>query len=55
MPADVQGDGLSSSIATELNTRGWDWYVDRIVSIGVFAGGVSAIIFIIGIFVWMVF
>ena len=53
MPADVQGDRLSSSIATELNTRGWDWYVDRVISIGVFVGGVSAIIFIIGIFVFV--
>lgn len=53
MPADAQADSLQSSIATDLNTRGRDWYIDRAVSVGVFVGGVSAIIFIIGIFVFV--
>ena len=53
MPADVQADALPGSIADDFNTRGRDWYVDRAVSVGVFVGGVSAIIFIIGIFIFV--
>jgi len=49
-----------SSISTDsnlspiyLDRRGWDWYLDKIVSILVFAGGISAILLIIGIFVFI--
>jgi len=54
MPADVQL-GAESHAATlpDLDRRGWDWYVDRAVSVLVFVGGISAIVFIIGIFVFV--
>ena len=53
MPGDVQPQAVAGGIAHDLNTRGRDWYVDRVVSVGVFVGGVSAIVFIIGIFVFV--
>ena len=53
MPAEVQTDAPSSRIVNDLNTRGLDWYMDRAVSVGVFVGGVSAIVFIVGIFVFV--
>jgi phosphate transport system permease protein len=37
----------------DLDHRGRDWYVDRVVSVLVFGGGISAIIFIIGIFLFV--
>jgi len=37
----------------ELDRRNLDWYVDKAVQILVFAGGISAIVFIIGIFVFI--
>ena len=54
MPADVhQGAGSPTSPLPDLDRRGWDWYVDRAVSVLVFVGGISAIVFIIGIFVFV--
>ena len=38
----------------ELDRRNLDWYVDKAVQVLVFAGGISAIVFIIGIFVYYV-
>ena len=38
---------------TELDTRDSAWYVDKAVQVLVFLGGISAIIFIIGIFVFI--
>ena len=38
---------------TDLDRRGFDWYVDKAVGVGVFVGGISAIIFIIGIFIFI--
>lgn len=40
-------------IDSGLDRRNWDWYVDKIVQILVFLGGISAIVFIIGIFVFI--
>lgn len=37
----------------DLDHRGRDWYVDKAVTFLVFVGGISAIIFIIGIFVFI--
>jgi len=41
------------SMAAEFDRRNFDWYVDKFVQIIVFAAGISAIIFIIGIFVFI--
>ena len=38
---------------TDLDARGFDWYMDRAVAVGVFVGGISAIVFIIGIFLFV--
>ena len=41
------------SAASEFDRRNFDWYVDKIVQVLVFIGGISAIVFIIGIFVFI--
>jgi phosphate transport system permease protein len=41
------------SIAAEFDRRNLDWYLDKLVQIVVFAAGISAIIFIVGIFVFI--
>jgi len=55
MPAeqDLAGPLSRPSPRPDLDRRGRDWYADRAVSVIVFAGGVSAIVFIIGIFVFI--
>ena len=42
-----------TSITEDLDYRGRAWYVDKAVSVLVFGGGISAIVFIIGIFVFI--
>ncbi len=42
-----------TSIAEDLDYRGRAWYVDKAVGVLVFGGGISAIVFIIGIFVFI--
>ena len=37
----------------DLDRRGFSWYVDKIVQVLVFIGGASAVVFIIGIFVFI--
>ncbi|MDJ0982074.1 MAG: hypothetical protein QNI94_10640, partial [Kiloniellales bacterium] len=37
----------------DFDRRNADWYIDKVVQILVFIGGISAIIFIIGIFVFV--
>ena len=37
----------------EIDRRNLDWYVDKLVQVVVFIGGISAIVFIIGIFVFV--
>jgi phosphate transport system permease protein len=37
----------------DFNRRGKDWYIDKLVQVLVFLGGISAVIFIIGIFVFI--
>ncbi len=39
--------------ARDFDRRGWDWYADRAVTVLVFAGGVSALLFIGGIFAFV--
>ncbi len=41
------------SALDELDRRNADWYIDRLVQVLVFVGGVSAIVFILGIFVFI--
>jgi phosphate transport system permease protein len=50
MPAEVRAP---SGAPHDLDYRGRAWYVDKIVQVLVFAGGISAIVFIIGIFVFI--
>jgi phosphate transport system permease protein len=51
MPAEA-GQASSTSL-TDLDHRDRAWYVDKIVAGLVFVGGISAIVFIIGIFVFI--
>ena len=44
---------VKRSAPMDLDHRGRDWYVDKAVTFLVFMGGISAIIFIIGIFVFI--
>ncbi|MES9812052.1 MAG: phosphate ABC transporter permease subunit PstC [Candidatus Thiodiazotropha sp.] len=44
---------LQPSISADFDSRNLDWYIDRIVQSLVFIAGISAIIFIIGIFVFI--
>ena len=39
--------------ATDFDRRNLDWYIDKLVQVVVFIGGISAIVFIIGIFVFI--
>ena len=50
MPADSTS---AASHMTDLDYRGRSWYVDRAVSALVFVGGISAVVFILGIFVFI--
>jgi phosphate transport system permease protein len=53
MPADASAEVASRAMQTDLDARGFDWYMDRAVAVGVFVGGISAIVFIIGIFLFV--
>jgi phosphate transport system permease protein len=50
MPAETGGTALS---VRDLDHRGRAWYIDKAVAGLVFLGGISAIVFIIGIFVFI--
>ena len=39
--------------ADDIDRRDLDWYIDKVVQVLVFIGGISAIVFIIGIFVFV--
>ncbi len=43
----------SSRQADEFDRRNADWYIDKVVQALVFIGGISAIVFIIGIFIFI--
>lgn len=51
MPAEVASAAGGSPL--DLDVRGRAWYVDKLVSVLVFVGGISAIVFILGIFVFI--
>ena len=44
---------MDPNAARDFDRRNLDWYIDKLVQIVVFLGGISAIIFIIGIFVFI--
>jgi phosphate transport system permease protein len=44
---------MEPSPVTDFDRRNLDWYIDRLVQSLVFIGGISAIVFIIGIFVFI--
>jgi phosphate transport system permease protein len=53
MPAEVSVGPEAVGGFSDLDRRGWDWYADKAVAVLVFVGGISAIVFIIGIFVFI--
>ncbi len=46
-------DAVPHTNPPDLDRRGRDWYIDKAVSVLVFIGGISAIVFILGIFVFI--
>lgn len=48
-----QPGSLEQQLALDFDRRNADWFVDKFVQIVMFIGGISAIIFIIGIFVFI--
>ena len=44
---------VKPSASMDLDHRGWDWYTDKAIALLVFVAGISAIILIIGIFVFI--
>ncbi|GMV07190.1 MAG: hypothetical protein AMXMBFR53_34650 [Gemmatimonadota bacterium] len=44
---------MTPTRAMDLDRRGWDWYVDKLVAVLVFVGGASAIVLIGAIFVFV--
>jgi phosphate transport system permease protein len=53
MHADATAPSVDSSKRHDLDHRGRAWYIDKVVAGLVFAGGISAIVFIIGIFLFI--
>jgi phosphate transport system permease protein len=52
-PDAVSAESKGSRDWRELDRRNLDWFIDKAVQVAVFVGGISAIIFIIGIFVFI--
>jgi phosphate transport system permease protein len=50
---DRKSTGPESGMAADFDRLNRDWFIDRAVQVLVFVGGISAIIFIIGIFVFI--
>lgn len=46
-------DPVALPASADFDRRGKDWYIDKLVQILVFLGGISAIVFIIGIFIFI--
>jgi phosphate transport system permease protein len=44
---------MDSNSAADFDRRNLDWYTDKLVQVLVFIGGISAIVFIVGIFVFI--
>ena len=53
MPLRGAGFPMSDSATQDFDRRNRDWYIDKLVQVVVFIGGISAIVFIIGIFVFI--
>jgi phosphate transport system permease protein len=53
VPAPVAGRSTDSARHGDLHRRDWAWLQDRIVSGLVFLGGISAIVFVLGIFAFV--
>jgi phosphate transport system permease protein len=51
--AETAGRAVSVGVDEDFDRRDMAWYVDKLVQVVVFIGGVSAIVFIIGIFVFI--
>jgi phosphate transport system permease protein len=51
MPADATA--VAEKAQSDLDYRGRSWYIDKVVAGVVFVGGISAIVFIIGIFIFI--
>jgi hypothetical protein len=50
----MSGQSLTQSGSSEaFDRRNTDWYIDKLVQVLVFIGGISAIIFVVGIFVFI--
>ncbi len=44
---------MDTDSATDFDRRNLDWYMDKLVQVLVFIGGISAIVFIVGIFIFI--
>jgi len=44
---------MNHPVTTDFDRRDRHWYMDKLVQLVVFASGISAIIFVIGIFVFV--
>ena len=53
MPSEASAVGARVSAAHEADRRGPAWLIDRAAAILIFIGGVSAIVFIVGIFIFI--
>ena len=55
MPAEGGGEAVAPTRASshDLDARGLDWHVDRAVKVLVLLGGTSAVVFILGIFLFI--
>jgi len=49
----ANGQTLAAAPAAAFDQRNSDWYIDKVVQALVFLGGISAIVFIVGIFVFV--
>jgi len=48
-----RGADLARTSGGDFDRRNTDWYIDKVVQVLVFIGGISAIIFVIGIFIFV--
>ena len=50
---EIQAPPAATGIDTDFDKLNRDWYIDKAVQILVFIGGISAIVFIVGIFIFI--
>ncbi len=46
-------ESTPASVNSDFDRRNIDWYIDKVIQVLVFIGGISAIVFIVGIFVFI--